>query len=340
MTPTRFGALFLAALFTILPICAQVPTAQPQPTTSTYGLEALNLLPTYNRETFEAKFGKQAASFDASKPAKAWFDSTQSCPGAAATYKRVEGLAVVAYTMPACDALNVNIPGFRHYPPYPEPAESAVYTLSERYGIKYKLNPAVLSMKADAEALLNSMPSNHGLVLLEEILNDGDACMAGNTCQARRILGGFHYSYEATEQRRVYVLARVDEYNRWLASANDKPFSLYTQNVAQLIASVNRKGVGHPGSWVIKQAGGYWEFDIPEDGPSGLGQLGLPVPVRDLLPNEQIIGNLAGDPFIMKKAAAAEPPPVVAPSTGGGFSSADHDALQEILALLRGLFKQ
>ena len=236
------------------------PTSQPvvpaQPDLECYGIQSLALFVSYTRQSYLAAFGVQAPAWDPTRPAKSWFDTTvdTSSPGNTATYNVVSagasGWTIAPLTIPAIEAASVNLPGAVTYPPYtiaPTDATSGGAVI----------NPAYLSLEADARALMASLG---GTDLNQE---------TGNAA--------FPIIYPADEPRRIW-----DFYVNGILC-----------NAGQLLAQMNANGTGAPGKWQITANGPAW---VPTPAPTGLNdpRPPRPMPVRNLLPNEMLQTGLMG----------------------------------------------
>ncbi|MEI9812528.1 MAG: hypothetical protein WDO18_07540 [Acidobacteriota bacterium] len=98
-------------------------------------------------------------------------------------------------------------------------------------------------------------------------------------------------------------------------------------NVGSLLATRHAHGVGWPGHWEVA-TDIRWVADAPA--PTGLDDRRppLPVPVRELLPNERIEVGLFGGPRIVRTDRPQAGP-------AGQFTEADRALLRQILALLQ-----
>lgn len=270
------------------PVC--VPQDPNQPDQAIYGLSALQRVPLYTRVSFSAAFGTQAPDFDSTKPPKYWFDSTADTSNATnlAVYKQisVSGLSadVAQLQMPATEAAAVNIPGLIIFPPYAILSTAA--TIDGQ-----PINADVLSGYQDAVNLAASWNLGSSAVF------DGDAA-----------IGPFSVAYPASETRRQWMIL----------------FQGAAQNVGVSVATMYAKGMGHPGAWDLSGAEPIWipTPDPPDGITSGVPQPGteVPVPVRALLPNEQIISTLGGAMIARTDMSSAS-------TDSGGFGAADRATL-------------
>lgn len=278
------------------PVC--VPQNPAQPDQAIYGLSALETVPGFTRESYLATFGVQAPNFDAGKPPKYWFDSTAdtSAAGNVAVYLQaaLSGLSarIIQMQMPASAASAVNIPGRITYPAYVIAPTSAAIN-------GQPINADVLSSYQDAVNLAASWALGGSAVF------DGDP-----------VIGPFAIVYPASEPRRQWMIL----------------FQGVAQNVGVCIAAMYGEGIGHPGAWDLSGAEPLWKPapDPPDGITTGVPQAGseVPVPVRALLPNEQIITTLGG-------AMVARTDMSSAATDGGGFGAADRATLLWIQQALK-----
>jgi hypothetical protein len=242
-------------------LAMSTPVSQPvtptQPDLECYGIQDLALFVSYTRDSYLAAFGVQAPAWDPSLATKTWFDTTvdTSNPANTATYNIValssSGVwGLTPLTMPASEAATVNLTGSVTYPAY-------VVAPTDATSGGAVINPAYLSLEADAQSLMNSLGGSN---LTEE---------TGNAA--------FPIVYPADEARRIW-----DFYVNGVLC-----------NAGQLIAQMNANGVGAPGSWQIAATGPVW---VSNPAPTGLDSTSPaePMPVRNLLPNEVLQAGLMG----------------------------------------------
>ena len=241
------------------------PVVPAQPNKEFYGVQELALFRTYSRESFRSAFGREAPPFDPDRPAKHWFDSTAdtSHPENVVVYKVAARLAngfwgVRQLVMPASEACSVNLPGAVSYPPY-----IVKPTLATRTGpgglIPQPLNAEYLSTYEEAERMRTEVG---GSGVVEEIA----------------LGGGFGTYFPSSEDRRLWEVViggrRV--------------------NAGYLLKSRHAQGIGAPGRWDLSGETPVWVPDPPA--PTGVDDRrpAREVPVRDLLPNEQLQATLTG----------------------------------------------
>jgi hypothetical protein len=238
------------------------PASQPiipkQPALLAYGVQDLGLFSTYSRETYLAAFAVQAPAWDPTRVAKTWFDTSVdiSSPGNVAVYK-----------IAAPD--QNGIWGLRQLV---LPAQEAA-TVNLPGTIAYApyvvaptrtttggalIDAMYLSLEADAQALMTAL-SGSGLVV-----------ETGNAA--------FPIIYPPDEPRRM-----------WDFTVNG-----VVCNAGALLTSEYANGVGAPGSWQASVNGPVWVPAPPA--PTGLNDMrpARPMPVRDLLPNEELQAGLMG----------------------------------------------
>jgi hypothetical protein len=160
--------------------------------------------------------------------------------------------------MPAAEAAALNIPGLVTYPAYVIPATDA--TISGQ-----PINADVLSNYQDAVNLAASWNLGSSAVF------DSDPTF-----------GPFLVTYPSDETRRQWMIL----------------FESVAQNVGVCLAAMYAQGIGYPGTWNLSGTEPVWTpAPAPPDGiTTGVPQAGtaVPVPVRPLLPNEEIITTLGG----------------------------------------------
>jgi hypothetical protein len=234
------------------------PVVPPQPNEEYYGVQALGLFQTFNRNTYLSAFGVQALAYDPSRLIKNWFDSTvdTSSPGNIAVYKIVAqdqngNWGLQQLVMPASEAAAVNLPGAIAYPAY-----QIAPTQATRGGSG--INPLYLSLQSDAQEIMAEIG---GTSLLDE----------GNSPV-------FPVIYPVNEARRVW----------------DIVFQGEPLNVGLLLNQKYAQGVGSPGHWDTLQGTPLWVPDPPAPTGSNDTRPPRPMPVRNLLPNEQFQIGLMG----------------------------------------------
>lgn len=268
-----------------------IPQYPPQPDQAIYGFSVLQTVPTFTRQSYLNAFGVQPPDFDATKPPKFWFDSTVDLSNSAnvAVYQTVQldGItaSIVQLQMPATQAASVNIPGLVTYPPY------VIQPTTATMGGQ-PFNADVLSDLQDAINLAASFGLGSSTVF------DGDPTF-----------GPFLVDYPATEPRR-----------QWMILFKGAPVS-----VGILLSNMNAQGIGSPGAWDLTGPQPVWvPVPPPPDGiTSGVPQPGttVSVPVRPLLPNEEIVSTLGGAMIARTDMSSA------ATDTGSGFGPTDRATL-------------
>lgn len=235
-----------------------LPIIPPQPDREAYGFAELALFQTYTRETYRAAFGVQAPAWNPSRPPKFWFDSTADASAAG---------NVAAYRIFAVDST-----GAWALQQFVLPAAEAVainlpgsvtyppYVIAPTGATRggSALNAEYLSLEPDARTLMAASAAT-GLV-------DEGATLV------------YPIDYPPDEPRRSWAML----------------LNGHRQNVGELLAERNARGVGSPGHWNTSKGFLVWVPDPPA--PTGLDdpRPPRPLPVRDLLPNEIIQTGLMG----------------------------------------------
>jgi hypothetical protein len=233
------------------------PVAQAQPNTEFYSIQDLLLFKAYSRESYRTAFSVEAPAYDPARVLKSWFDSTVdvSDPGNVAVYR------VVAQDQSGNGTLRQMVMPAQEAATVnlPGAVQYPPYvvapTLATRGGSIP--NPIYLSLESDALALMNSLGGSN--------LQEED-------------LPSFPASYPSDEPRRQwYFLVRGQ-----------------SANVGALLLTRNAQGVGAPGHWDVSSPQPVWVPDPPA--PTGADDTRPPraVPVRDLLPNEQLYTGMMG----------------------------------------------
>lgn len=272
-----------------------------QPNAQFYGFSALQIFTEYTRDSYLAQFGVQAPAWNRTRGKKTWFDSSatndRSYP-IAPTDPGATSLPLQSFT--AADASTVNLPGLPTFQPYVVAPSGAFLQGTPTH----LANANILSTMAQATALAAELGVSTNQIMEE---------LAGAVI------------YPADDPRRVLVIA-------WGTDSHHV-------SVGDLLVQKNAKGLGYPGHWDLSGADPVFVFDSLDDGIStGANTLPLvPVPLRPLMPNEQI--KPAG---LVSMVYRTDKQPAT-PSTGtGGFTDEDRatighmqDTLNTIVAGLK-----
>jgi hypothetical protein len=267
------------------------PVSPAQPDLDSYGFSELALFKSYTRESYRSAFGVEAPSFDPARLIKTWFDSMADTSDS----DNVSTYKVFQQTNGQWAVKQLVLPSHEAATlNLPGAIEYSKYEVAPT-NATYVSDPILLSLRAEAEGLI------------EEIG-----------------LSGVELIDEADSMRYYTVDYRDDPRRIWSFSYKG---GLY--NVGSLLANRNHFGVGWPGHWEVGSTI-RWLADPPA--PTGLDdrRAPRPMPVRDLLPNEEVDATLFGGPQIIrtdrqqKKAEAS-----------GQFTDADRSLLREILRLLQ-----
>ena len=227
-----------------------LPIVPPQPDKEVYGFAELALFQTYTRETYLAAFGVQAPAWNPSRPSKFWFDSTASAAGNVAAYKifAVDSTGTWALQQLVLSAAEAASVNL------PGSVTYAPYLIAPTSATRggSTQNAKYLSLESDARTLMAAFGAT-GLV-------DEGATIY------------YPIAYPPDEPRRSWAIL----------------LNGHQQNVGELLAARNGRGVGSPGHWDTSQGFAVWIPDPPA--PNGLDDQRppRPLPVRDLLPNEII----------------------------------------------------
>ena len=240
---------------------ANNPVSQPvvpaQPSTEFYNIQDLVLFKAYSRDSYRAAFGVEAPAYDPARVLKTWFDSTVdvSNPGDVAVYR------IVAQTKDGNGILQQMVMPAQEAATVnlPGAVQYAPYmvtpTLATRGGSV--MNPIYLSLESDARALMTEL---------------------GGANLQQEDLPSFPASYPSNEPRRAWYFLTQGQ----------------SINVGALLLMSNAKGVGAPGHWDISSPQPLWVPDPPA--PTGEDDTRPPraMPVRDLMPNEQLYTGMMG----------------------------------------------
>jgi len=233
------------------------PVAAAQPNTEFYNIQDLALFKAYSRDSYRTMFGVEAAAYDPTRVLKSWFDSTVdvSDPGNVAVYRVV--------------AQDQNGSGILRQMVMPAQEAAAVNlpgaiqyppyvvapTLATRGGST--LNAIYLSLETDAQVLMTQL---------------------GGTGLRQEELPSYPASYPNDEPRR-----------QWYFLAQGQPV-----NVGALLLTRNAQGVGAPGHWDISSPQPVWIPDSPAPTGENDTRPSRAMPVRELLPNEQLYTGMMG----------------------------------------------
>jgi hypothetical protein len=233
------------------------PVVSAQPNTEFYNIQDLALFKAYSRDTYRAAFGVEAAPYDPSRVGKSWFDSTVDVadPSNVAVYR------VVAQDQNGNGILRQMVMPAQEAATVnlPGAIQYPPYvvapTLATRGGST--LNAIYLSLESDAQELMTQL--------------------SGTGLQQEQ-LPSYPASYPSDEPRR-----------QWYFLAQGQPV-----NVGALLFTRNAQGVGAPGHWDVSSPQPVWVPDLPA--PTGEDDTRPPrsMPVRDLLPNEQLYTGMMG----------------------------------------------
>lgn len=267
------------------------PVIPPEPDQVAYSVQALALFPSYTRDSYLAAFGIQAPPWDPSRLTKTWFDTTVdvSNPANVALYK-VIGLNPGGKWGPVQLVIPVG--------------EAATVNLTGSVSYPpYSIDPTqissggafinamYLSLESDARALMQTL--------------DGSDLMfeTGNPV--------FPIVYPAGEPRRI-----------WDLTVNGA-----VCNAGTLLAARNANGIGAPGHWQPSAGGPVW---VPDPAPTGANDMrqARPIPVRDLLPNEELQMGLMGVSVVRTDLVAQQG------ITAGQFTPDDRATLQQIYQMI------
>jgi hypothetical protein len=240
--------------------------SQPQPTQPNqpqYQISTLNLFPAYaTRAAYQQATGQQAPPFDPSQPLKGWADPAP----AGQPYLVFDSTAAATgyisqMTLTPAQAAQLNLPGVYDYPAYVSPPTDAVE--AGPYGPIGPASPDQVCLQAGSQALANEIAPLYPGQTISVVQENS---------------GLFHYVYG------------LDPRRQWYIQIGNAAF------VAQaLIEAQNAHGGGAPGHWALTSAGLNWIYDPPVT-VAPANAVTIPVPIRPLLNNEQIV-HLPGSLF-------------------------------------------
>jgi hypothetical protein len=233
------------------------PVVPTQPNTEFYSVQDLVLFKAYSRDSYRAAFGVEAPAYDPVRVLKSWFDSTVdgSDPSNLAVYR------ILAEDQSGNGLLRQMVLPAQEAATVNlpgairYPAYVVAPTLATRGGSV--LNPLYLSLESDAETLM--------------------AALSGSNLQ-QEDLPSFPATFPTDELRR-----------QWYFLVQGQPV-----NAGALLLMRNAHGVGAPGRWDVSSPQPVWVPDSP--GPTGEDDTRAPrpMPIRDLLPNEQLFRGMMG----------------------------------------------
>lgn len=239
----------------ILPV--SLPVVPAQPGTEFYSTQDLALFKSYSRESYRAAFGVDAAPYDPARLRKSWFDSSvdTSQPDNVAVYR------IVAQDQSGNGILRqLVMPAMEAATVnLPGAIQYPPYVVSPTLATRggSVLNAIYLSLESDAQALMTQL---------------------GGANLQQEDLPSFPASYPSNEPRRP-----------WYFLFQGQPV-----NVGALLLNRNAHGVGSPGHWDVSSPQPVWVPDPPA--PTGVDDTRplREMPVRSLLPNEQLYTGMMG----------------------------------------------
>jgi len=240
---------------------ANNPVSQPvvpaQPNTEFYNVQDLVLFKAFSRDSYRAAFGVEAPAYDPARVIKTWFDSTVdvSNPGNVAVYR------IVAQSKDGSGILQQMVMPAQEAATVnlPGAVQYAPYvvtpTLATRGGSV--MNPIYLSLESAARALMIDL---------------------GGANLQQEDLPSFPASYPSDEPRRAWCFLMQGQ----------------SINAGALLLMRNAKGVGAPGHWDTSSLQPLWVPDAPAPTGEGDTRPQRALPVRELLPNEQLYTGMMG----------------------------------------------
>jgi len=223
----------------------------------------LNLFPAYaTRAAYQQATGQQPPPFDPSQPPKGWADPA---PNGQPYLVFDPTAAVTGYvsqlTLTPAQAAELNLPGTYNYQAYVSPPTDAVEV--GPFGPIGQVSPDQVCLQSDAQAIANQIaPLYPGQTI--SVVQENN--------------GVFHYVYGLDPRRQWYI-----QIGNVAVLAQD------------LVEAQNVHGLGAPGHWALQSAELTWVQDTPVT-VAPANAVTVPVPIRPLLPNEQIV-HLPGSLF-------------------------------------------
>jgi hypothetical protein len=272
-----------------------LPVIPAQPNLLAYGVADLALFASYTRDTYLAAFGIQAPAWDSTRVGKSWFDSTAniSSPSNVSIYNIISPNATGTWAVEqmVMPASEAATVNLPGSITYP------VYVVAPTDATVggQPFNPDYLSTQSDALALM--------------------ATVGGSGLVQESFSAMFPTVYPVDEPRRLW----------------DFTFKATLVNAGALLLSQNAAGVGSPGHWDLSGSEPLWVPDPPA--PNGLDETSpaRPVPVRDLLPNEELQTGLMGVSIIRTDLQNQQN------QQAGEFTPDDRATLQQIYQMVSKL---
>lgn len=268
-----------------------VPVIPAQPVQANYSTAQLALFQTFTRASYLSAFGVQAPPWDPTRASKYWFDSTVDPTQVVNGTYTVVDLASASLVQLTMPASEACTVNIPGVYTYP------TYVIAPTDATKggAPIVASWLSLQPQAQALMTMFGGSNlvdaGLTTLLPII------------------------YPSDEPRRM-----------WNFTLHGVPV-----NAGMLMASEYSQGVGAPGQWDLSSGSPVWIPAPPA--PTGLDDTRLPrpLPVRALLPGEQLIAS----PFGLGGVTVVRTD--VPPELGGGYTVADRTLMQQIYSLVSKL---
>lgn len=265
-----------------------VPVIPPPPSEEQFAIALLQTFKRFTRSEFFEFYGTHAPPWNREKPIKRWFDSSVAgLPAGTRVNYRVFNQSAGAFqivSMTAEEASSINLPGAMAYPKHhvlPTPAR----VLNTITGAVTPISPSYLCLTEEAQALAKEL---------------GDF-----TISEGRMEGPWTFQWNGDPRRMWNVI-----------SPSGNVF-----NAASLIALRNHAGVGAPGRWDKSGGEPVWISEIPTDTGEFDPRPEVPIPVRELLPQE-VLAQTFGGIWVIRSASMFTP----------------DNALREVLTLTRSIY--
>ena len=253
------------------------PKAPAQPAEARYPVTELQLFPRLTRAEYLERFGEQAPAWDRSRRIQRWFDTSVLEEGGGDPRDRIVSYEVFdpqtglfkRLQMTAAEASVPNLPGALVYPKY-QVAPTRAVLRSTLDGSESPLNPAYLCEEAEALAVARELSVNPEGVRQSEF-------------------GGPWRFVWNGETRRLWTVEWKGE--RLQAS--------------MLVAQRNGAGVGAPGRWEMGGAEPVWVPEVITETGEQDPRPEAPIPVRGLLPGEEVVQQFGGLWIVQRVATTA-----------------------------------